>query len=101
MPSERLLYIAQMSIERSSFRCEIPNGPFRERRVAFVREWAERLRQTQDLHMTVEESDESVSCYVTYSGTEPPRQIETMLEIATGERFTFFGSSDDASQSKP
>jgi hypothetical protein len=73
--------------KRHRFRCSIPDGSDRERRLGWLRDWAKYLASSADVHFSTEVTNGGTVCELLYEGDETPRQFATMLKIATGEAF--------------
>jgi hypothetical protein len=79
---------------RHWFRCAVPDGPYQERRVRLLKDWAEFLAKSADVHFSIEISDGRTFCDLIYVGNEAPRQFATKLHIATGEEFQLLRTVD-------
>jgi hypothetical protein len=55
--------------------------------VGWLRDWAEFLAKSADVHFSTEVADGATVCELLYAGDEAPRFFATKLLIATGEVF--------------
>jgi len=55
--------------------------------VGWLKDWAEFLAKSADVHFSIEISNGRTFCDLIYVGDESPRLFATKLHIATGEEF--------------